>query len=956
MRRHSSRNCQKGESIPRTDSRKKDLDEEVVHGLMREQRKLARREKRRQERVRSEKETRQMLRKLTKRRQNEPRGGRSRQKLLYPSGSGDIQQHYRDKRAVTTTPDRLWDNGIVPYEIDAIFSGVHRALFMQAMRHWESHTCVTFVERSPEDYNYIVFTERPCGCCSFVGRRGNGPQSISIGKNCDKFGIVVHELGHALGFWHEHARPDRDEHVEILHKNIMPSQENNFDKLFGDKVHAMSETYDFDSIMHYASNTYSRVPYVETILPRRKGLQELRPEIGQRKGLSSGDIAHANRIYQCHECGRTLQGSKGSFSRVSRQGETCEWRLSASPGERIALNVSELDLPESPNCDTDYLEIRDGYWSGSQLLGRYCNTTTPVALVSSDSRMFLQYRVSVFSSQRKGFSASYESVCGGDIIRDQGQISSPSYPDPYRANRECIWTITVRHGYSVALQFQSFEVEEHTDCVYDYVEIRDGHGANSSLITKLCGFNIPGDIISSTNELYIKFVSDGSVQKAGFAATFTKEYDECEKVEHGCEYACIDTVGGYRCECQIGYELHSDGRHCEDACGGYIESTFGTIQSPSWPDLYPANKTCVWQVVVPEHHRVILNFTDFDLEGDTMACEFDSVEIDGVVNPGRRSTVLCGTEIPQLLSSQTNALTVTLTTDSTLHRRGFRAHFFTDRDECASNNGGCQHICQDTVGSYQCSCQSGFTLHENGYDCKESGCRHRRTEPSGQISSPLWPGLYPTDAVCTWDLRTTAGHRIRLLFTSFELEPHQICAYDNIEVFDGDNTDARSLGKYCGTKPPEPMTSSSSRLFMTFTSDSSVQRQGFHATFSSLCGGRILASGSKVIYSHARYGRQSYGHNTDCEWLLMAAEEGYKVGLRFLSFKLEAGENCVYDYVEVYDGENTSSPILGRFCGNMTPSDLVSTGQYLYIIFKADASVSSNGFSAEFEQVISAIR
>lgn len=58
-------------------------------------------------------------------------------------------------------------------------------------------------------------------CCSFVGKRGNGPQAISIGKNCDKFGIVVHELGHVVGFWHEHTRPDRDNHVQIVTKNIM---------------------------------------------------------------------------------------------------------------------------------------------------------------------------------------------------------------------------------------------------------------------------------------------------------------------------------------------------------------------------------------------------------------------------------------------------------------------------------------------------------------------------------------------------------------------------------------------------------------------------------------------------------------------------------------------------------------------------------------------------------------
>lgn len=42
-----------------------------------------------------------------------------------------------------------------------------------------------------------------------------------------------------------------------------------------------------------------------------------------------------------------------------------------------------------------------------------------------------------------------------------------------------------------------------------------------------------------------------------------------------------------------------------------------------------------------------------------------------------------------------------------------------DKDECAVNNGGCQHICKNTVGSYECACNNGFTLHENKHDCKE---------------------------------------------------------------------------------------------------------------------------------------------------------------------------------------------------------------------------------------------
>ena len=61
--------------------------------------------------------------------------------------------------------------------------------------------------------------------------------------------------------------------------------------------------------------------------------------------------------------------------------------------------------------------------------------------------------------------------------------------------------------------------------MYDYLEVRDGHEETSLLIGKYCGYKIPEDIKSTGNKLYVKFVSDGSVQKAGFAATFVKGND-----------------------------------------------------------------------------------------------------------------------------------------------------------------------------------------------------------------------------------------------------------------------------------------------------------------------------------------------------------------------------------------------------------------------------------------------
>uniref|UniRef100_A0A672P4E9 Metalloendopeptidase n=1 Tax=Sinocyclocheilus grahami TaxID=75366 RepID=A0A672P4E9_SINGR len=471
----------------------------------------------------------------------------------------------RRRRAATARPERVWPDGIIPYVISSNFSGSQRAIFKQAMRHWEKHTCVTFIERSTEE-SYIVFTIRPCGCCSFVGRRGGGPQAISIGKNCDKFGIVVHELGHVIGFWHEHTRPDRDEHVDIFRENIQPGQEYNFIKMEPDDVDSLGEVYDFDSIMHYARNTFSRGIYLDTMLPKFE-VDGIRPPIGQRTRLSKGDIAQTRKLYKCPRCGESLQDSTGNFSSPGFPNGYaaylhCIWRISVTPGEKIILNFTSMDLYRSHLCWYDHVEIRDGYWRNAPLKGRFCGDQLPEAIVSTDSRLWIEFSSSS-NWVGKGFSAVYEAICGGDVRRDSGQIESPNYPDDYRPNKVCTWKIIVPQGFHVGLVFQSFEIEKHDNCAYDYLELRDGDSENSPLLGHFCGYAKPDDIKSSSNQLWMKFVSDGSVNKAGFAANFFKEIDECSKPDNGhCEQRCVNTLGSYHCGCDPGYELTPDRRSC----------------------------------------------------------------------------------------------------------------------------------------------------------------------------------------------------------------------------------------------------------------------------------------------------------------------------------------------------------------------------------------------------------
>ncbi|XP_059958484.1 bone morphogenetic protein 1 isoform X1 [Mesoplodon densirostris] len=864
---------------------------------------------------------------------------------------GRWRSRSRSRRAATSRPERVWPDGVIPFVIGGNFTGSQRAVFRQAMRHWEKHTCVTFLERTDED-SYIVFTYRPCGCCSYVGRRGGGPQAISIGKNCDKFGIVVHELGHVIGFWHEHTRPDRDRHVSIVRENIQPGQEYNFLKMEVQEVESLGETYDFDSIMHYARNTFSRGIFLDTIVPKYE-VNGVKPPIGQRTRLSKGDIAQARKLYKCPACGETLQDSTGNFSSPEYPNGYsahmhCVWRISVTPGEKIILNFTSMDLYRSRLCWYDYVEVRDGFWRKAPLRGRFCGGKLPEPIVSTDSRLWVEFRSSS-NWVGKGFFAVYEAICGGDVKKDNGHIQSPNYPDDYRPSKVCIWRIQVSEGFHVGLTFQSFEIERHDSCAYDYLEVRDGHSESSTLIGRYCGYEKPDDIKSTSSRLWLKFVSDGSINKAGFAVNFFKEVDECSRPNRGgCEQRCLNTLGSYKCSCDPGYELAPDKRRCEAACGGFLTKLNGSITSPGWPKEYPPNKNCIWQLVAPTQYRISLQFDFFETEGNDV-CKYDFVEVrSGLTADSKLHGKFCGSEKPEVITSQYNNMRVEFKSDNTVSKKGFKAHFFSDKDECSKDNGGCQQDCVNTFGSYECQCRSGFVLHDNKHDCKEAGCDHRVTSTSGTITSPNWPDKYPSKKECTWAISSTPGHRVKLTFMEMDIESQPECAYDHLEAYDGRDAKAPVLGRFCGSKKPEPVLATGSRMFLRFYSDNSVQRKGFQASHSTECGGQVQAEvKTKDLYSHAQFGDNNYPGGVDCEWVIVA-EEGYGVELVFQTFEVEEEADCGYDYMELFDGYDSTAPRLGRYCGSGPPEEVYSAGDSVLVKFHSDDTITKKGFHLRY--------
>jgi astacin len=178
----------------------------------------------------------------------------------------------------------LWPEGIMYYTIAPGFPNQERII--DAINDWNTLTPLKLQLRVGQP-NYVQFVVSPEGFCqSFIGMLG-GQQTIELGSGCPK-AAVVHEIGHAFGLMHEQSRKDRNAWLTVLYENVDNSNYLQFEQRNSSRDLGY---YDYGSIMHYSNSGFS--------LDGNAALETVPPgiPIGQRTGLSAGDIDNISRTY-----------------------------------------------------------------------------------------------------------------------------------------------------------------------------------------------------------------------------------------------------------------------------------------------------------------------------------------------------------------------------------------------------------------------------------------------------------------------------------------------------------------------------------------------------------------------------------------------------------------------------------------------------------------------------------
>lgn len=192
-----------------------------------------------------------------------------------------------------TYDSQPWTGGIVPVDFSSEVSTENREMFLEQCAEWSKVAGVKCVPATGQEENFLQVQSEGNLCWADVGM-GQSPskRTFNFGSPwCWYNGGVLHDIGHVLGFLHEHQRFDRDQYLKINWENI--KQEQVFAYVLLSKSQNI-QPYDFMSIMHYHKRAYA---FTGEAMEPWPAFSQFKDIMGATYTLSDGDKRSAVLVY-----------------------------------------------------------------------------------------------------------------------------------------------------------------------------------------------------------------------------------------------------------------------------------------------------------------------------------------------------------------------------------------------------------------------------------------------------------------------------------------------------------------------------------------------------------------------------------------------------------------------------------------------------------------------------------
>ncbi|XP_036364063.1 fibrillin-1 isoform X2 [Octopus sinensis] len=430
-------------------------------------------------------------------------------------------------------------------------------------------------------------------------------------------------------------------------------------------------------------------------------------------------------------------------------------------GQRCHINCLKGFNMEGPSM---VVCLKTGSWSGHNITCRDINEC------EENNGKCSQICVNELGGYSCNCTAGYRLRKNGHTCSDMNECQE----DNGRCDHQCV--NTVGSYFCGCNQGFSLDTDKHscTSDGCDQFQVPDNALVNNSRCTDIKGHIDVGTVcVISCQE---GFVLAGYPTVSCFIngtwsrhSATCKDINECTKDNGRCAHQCINTEGSYLCECNQGYTLEIDGHSCSDIdqcqenngnCEQNCHNMNGSYvcSCDAGFSLHPDNRSCsdineCHQNNQCEHlcfntmgsYRCVCN-SGFTLDMDKHSCVgycdmFELPENTFVKNSGcpLNQKIKIGSKC-QVQCHKGYRLSGSSTYKCL--KNGFWSKnnvTCIDIDECEKKNGKCDHKCVNTLGSYFCKCNDGYSLHPKGHSCidinecekKNASCQHTCVNSKG---------------------------------------------------------------------------------------------------------------------------------------------------------------------------------------------------------------------------------